>query len=86
MNGGGIEQVITVALKMYQNQESLSMLLEAICTLVEQMREEVDKPEILSVLIPPIIEKWSSLKLTTSSLKSLTRKDAEWSLKQWLIY
>lgn len=46
---------------MYMNNESLSMLLEAVSTLVGSMKEEINKPEIIQILVPPIIEKWTLL-------------------------
>lgn len=50
------------------------MLLDAISTLVEQMHDEINTPDILHLIVPPIIERWNSLKLTDPTLKNLTRK------------
>lgn len=63
-----------MALKTYTNNDSLIMLLDAVSTLVEQMKEEINKPDVLSILIPPIIEKWNNLKPTDPAIKGLTRK------------
>ncbi|EAS07874.2 importin-beta amine-terminal domain protein (macronuclear) [Tetrahymena thermophila SB210] len=61
-------KVVTEAIKVYQNS-NLNMLLDAVCTIVSTMQEEVNTPEVLQTLLPPILEKWGQLKSTDIAIK-----------------
>ena len=47
------------------------MMLDAVCTLIDTMKEEVNRPEILSSLIPPILQKWNGLKSSDMSIRPI---------------
>ncbi|KAL4445472.1 hypothetical protein ABPG74_004546 [Tetrahymena malaccensis] len=61
-------KVVTEAIRVYQNS-NINMLLDAVCTIVETMKEEVNTPEVLQTLLPPILEKWGQLKSTDIAIK-----------------
>lgn len=63
-------KVIVVAIGVYKGA-SLSMILDAVCTLVDNMKEEVNRPEILNSLIPPILQKWGGFKSSDINIRPI---------------
>lgn len=62
--------MIVVAIGAYKGT-SLSMILDAVCTLVDNMKEEVNRPEVLNSLIPPILQKWGGLKSSDINIRPI---------------
>ncbi|XP_072023726.1 transportin-1-like isoform X3 [Amphiura filiformis] len=58
---GFILQTLVYAFKKYQHK-NLLILYDAIGTLADSVGHHLNKPEFINMLMPPLIEKWNTLK------------------------